>query len=145
VYTFAIVAPQNHKAVADSIHAANQSMTWYRDNNYNFVATQVTEYGISYCQYSYSLPRIISGLFHLYMRVNYSDFFKALGFKEVYAYTEKNTFNTEAIIEEIKEIQNKWKSKYPHADFKIQNLRFDNLVNFNQTFTTEIEFLNMEV
>ncbi|MBL7745149.1 MAG: hypothetical protein JNN00_16865 [Chitinophagaceae bacterium] len=144
-YTFSIVAPQNHKAVADSIHGANQNMIWYRDNNYHFIATQVTEYGISYCQYSYSLPRLISELFLLYMQVNYSDYFKALGFKENYADTAKNTFNTNAIMEKIKEIQDKWKGKYPNADFKIQNLRFDNLVNFDQTFTTEIEFLNMEV
>lgn len=145
MYTFSIVAPQNHKAVADSIHGANQNMIWYRDNNYHFIATQVTEYGISYCQYSYSLPRLISELFLLYMQVNYSDYFKALGFRENYADAAKNTFNTHAIMDRIKEIQDKWKGKYPNADFKIQNLRFDNLVNFDQTFTTEIEFLNMEV
>ena len=67
-YTFSIVAPQNYKAIADSIHGANQNMTWYRDNNYPFIATQITEYGISYCQYSYSLPRVITDLFHLFMR-----------------------------------------------------------------------------
>lgn len=143
-YTFSVVGPQNHKAVTDSVHAANQNMIWYRDNNYPFVATQIIEYGIAYCQYSYSLPRMITDFFHLYMTINYSDFFRALGFKEVYADMAKNIFNTEAIIARIKAIQDKWKDKYPHADFKTQNLRFDNLVNFNQTFTTEIEFLNME-
>jgi len=28
--------------------------------------------------------------------------------------------------------------------FKTENLRFDNLVNFNYSFTNEMEFLNME-
>ena len=56
-HTFAIVAPQNYKTIADSIHDANQNMAWYRDNNHSFIATQITEYGIAYCQYSYSLPR----------------------------------------------------------------------------------------
>jgi hypothetical protein len=144
-YTFAIVAPQAYKAVSDSIHAANQSMTWYRDNNYHFFASQISEYGISYCQYSYSLPRITTDFFHLLMMVNYADYFKALGFNETYVDSTRNTINQEAIITRIKEIQEKWKSKYPNADFKTQNLRFDNLVNFSQTFTTEIEFLNMEV
>ncbi|HEY6504298.1 MAG TPA: hypothetical protein VIZ28_10015 [Chitinophagaceae bacterium] len=144
-YTFATVGPQNYKAVADSIHAATQSMIWYRDNNYHYIATQVSEYGISYCQYSYSLPRIITDLFHLFMQVNYADYFKALGYKEIYVDTTKSTINQDAIISRIRTIQDKWKSKYPNADFKTQNLRFDNLVNFNQTFTTEIEFLNMEV
>jgi hypothetical protein len=143
-YTFAIVAPQPHKAITDSIHAANQNMPWYRDNSYPFIANQVTEYGISYCQYSYSLPRILTDLFHLYMRINYGDYFLALGFREVYYDAIKNTFNSEKIIDQIKTIQEKWKGKYPNADFKIQNLRFDNLINFNQTFTMELEYLNME-
>jgi hypothetical protein len=143
-HTFAIVAPQNHKVVTDSIHAANQNMGWYRDNNYPFIATQVTEYGISYCQYSYSLPRMITELFHLYMRINYGDFFKALGFHIVYYDQEKASFNSERVIDQIKLIMERWKNKYPNADFKIQNLRFDSLVNFNYSFTTEIEYLNME-
>lgn len=29
-------------------------------------------------------------------------------------------------------------------DVKTQNLRYDNLVNFNHTFTNEMEFLNLE-
>ncbi|MFI5129428.1 MAG: hypothetical protein ACHQFX_05530 [Chitinophagales bacterium] len=143
-HTFAIVAPQNHKAVTDSIHAANQNMAWYRDNNYPFIASQVTEYGISYCQYSYSLPRMITDLFHLYMRVNYGDFFQALGFHTVYYDAAKMSFNSEKLIDQIRAIQAKWKSKYPNADIKVQNLRFDTLVNFNHSFTTEIELLNME-
>jgi hypothetical protein len=143
-YTFSIVAPQPHKAVTDSIHAANQNIGWYRDNGYPFIASQITEYGIAYCQFSYSLPRIITDLFHLYMRVNYGDYFLALGFTETYHDPSKNSFNSEVIIATIKSIQDNWKNKYPNANFNTQNLRFDNLVNFNQTFTTELEFLNMD-
>ena len=142
-YTFAIVAPQQYKTIADSIHGANQNLVWYRDNNYPFIATQIAEYGISYCQYSYSLPKAISELVHLYMMVNYSDYFAALGYKRYYD-PAKNQFASEGIIERIKTIQGKWKDKYPLMDFKTQNLRFDNLVNFDYSFTNEMEFLNME-
>lgn len=143
-HTFAIVNPQNHKSIADSIHGANQNMVWYRDNNYPFVGSQVSEYGLAYCQYSYSLPRVITELFHLYMQVNYGDYFTALGFEDLYYDASKNQFNSQAIIERISEIQNKWKTKYPLMDFRTTNLRYDSLLNFNQTFTSEIEFLNME-
>jgi hypothetical protein len=143
-HTFAIVAPQNHKAVVDSIHAANQNLIWYRDNNYSFIASQVAEYGISYCQYSYSLPRLITELFQLYMRVNYGDYFLALGFKDVYYDPYKNTFREEAIVKKITAIQDKWKTKYPRAEFRVQTLLFDNIVLFNQSFTEQIEFLNMD-
>lgn len=143
-HTFSIVAPQNHKAVAESIHAATQNMIWYRDNNYPYIAIQVTEYGFAYCQYSYSLPKVITELFHLYMQVNYGSYFLALGYTEVYYDPFKNQFNSQEIINKIYAIQSKWKDKYPNLDFRVQNLRFDNLVNFDQTFTTEVEFLNME-
>src|SRR6185295_9708847 len=129
-YTFSIVAPQQYKVITDSIQGANQNMPWYRDNNYPFIASQVIEYGIAYCQYSYSLPRAITELFHLYMMVNYPDYFAVLGFKEAFYDFYKNQFNTQGIIGRIKEIQEKWKYKYPFIDFKTQNVRFDNLVNF---------------
>ncbi|MFN8291899.1 MAG: hypothetical protein U0U70_16695 [Chitinophagaceae bacterium] len=143
-YTFAIVAPQQYKTIADSIHGSNQNLVWYRDNNYPFIACQIAEYGISYCQYSYSLPRAITELYHLYMRVNYPDFFKAMGFQTLYYDAAANKFDSELITEEIKNIQARWKEKYPLMDFKTQNLRFDNLVNFCHTFTNEMEFLNLD-
>jgi hypothetical protein len=143
-YTFSIVAPQQYKTVADSIHGSNQNMIWYRDNNYPFIASQITEYGIGFCQYSYSLPKAITELYHLYMMVNYPDFFTALGYKTSYYDPAKNQFDQEGITGRIKEIQNTWKEKYPNMDFKMANLRYDTLVNFNLTFTNEMEFLNME-
>ncbi|MEO6610788.1 MAG: hypothetical protein ABIT05_16295 [Chitinophagaceae bacterium] len=143
-YTFAIVAPQQYKAIADSIHGANQNMTWYRDNGHPFIAGKISEYGIAYCQYSYSLPRAITELVHLYMMVNYPGYFTALGSRVAYYDPAKNQFTQQAIVDRIREIQVSWREKYPHMDFKTQNLRFDSLVNFNLAFTNEVEFLNME-
>jgi hypothetical protein len=143
-YTFAIVAPQPYKTIADAVHAANQNMTWYRDNNHPAFATQIAEYGIAFCQYSYSLPKVITDLFHLLMHINYSDYFTALGFPPKYYNTQTGLFEAEEIIEKIKTIQATWKDKYPLMDFKTTNLRFDNMVNFNWSFTNELEFLNLE-
>jgi hypothetical protein len=144
-YTFSIVAPQNYKTVTDSVHGAIQNMTWYRDNSHHFIATQVMEYGLAFCQYSYSLPKVISELFNVYMRVNYGDYYRDMGYKTIYYEASLNRFNTKAIIDKIKSIQEKWKDKYPLMDFKVQNLRFDNLVNFDHTFCTEMEFLIIDV
>jgi hypothetical protein len=143
-YTFSIVAPQPYKTIADSIHGANQNLVWYRDNNYPAIACQIAEYGISYCQYSYSLPRVITEFYHLFMMVNYADYFRELGYKKLYYYAQSGKFEEGAIADEILWIQGRWKEKYPLLDFKINNLRFDSLVNFNQTFTNEMEFLNLE-
>jgi hypothetical protein len=143
-YTFAIVAPQVYKTIADSIHGANQNLTWYRDNNYPFIATQIAEYGISYCQYSYSLPKVISEFFHLYMMVCYPDYFVSLGFQNPYHDPQTNQPNPVAISDRIKTIQADWREKFPHLDLRIQQLRFDSIPNFALTFTNELELLNTE-
>jgi hypothetical protein len=77
------------------------------------------------------------------MMTNYPDYFAALGYDRYYD-PGKNKFESEQIIEKIKSIQDQWKEKYPLLDFKTPNLRFDNLVNFNFTFTNEIELLNTD-
>jgi hypothetical protein len=144
-HTFAIVTPQTHKTIADAIYNANQNIKWYRDNNYSWIAAQIIEYGISYCQYSYSLPRPVTEFFHLFMMVNYSEYFKSLGFNITYYNPETKQFDSEKIGDRIRQISEKWKSKYPNLKFITENLKYDNMVNFNLTFTTEIELLNMEV
>ena len=141
---FAIGVPQVHKTIADAINAANVNMAWYRDNNYAFIGQQICEYGISYCQYSYSLPKPVSELFWVLMRVNYADYFTSLGFTDAYYEADKNKFNERAIIEKVNSIIAAWRKKYPLLDFKTQNLRFDSLLNFNHSFTTEIELLNLD-
>jgi len=143
-YTFSIVTPQNYKTISDSIFNANQNIAWYRENKLMNIAAQISEYGFSYCQYSYSLPRPVTELFQLFMQINYGNYFKELGFKDGLYNSETNEYDREAIISRIKFIEQKWKTKYPEFDFKADKLKFENKVAFNQSFTTEVEYLNLE-
>jgi hypothetical protein len=143
-FTFSIVTPQNYKTIADAIYNANQNVGWYKDNKLPGIAAQISEYGLSYCQYSYSLPRPISEYFHLFMMINYGDFFRDIGFKDEYYNKETGEYNRELIFQRIEETEARWKEKYPELKFKTDKLKFDNEVAFNQSFTTEIEYLNLE-
>jgi hypothetical protein len=143
-FTFSIVTPQNYKTIADAIYNANQNVAWYKDNKLPGIASQISEYGLSYCQYSYSLPRPITEYFHLFMMINYCDFFRDIGFKEEYYKKETGEYNRELIFQRIEETEARWKEKYPELKFKTDKLKFDNEVAFNQSFTTEIEYLNLE-
>ena len=143
-FTFSIVTPQNYKTVADAIYNANQNIAWYKEHKMPKVAAQISEYGFSYCQYSYSLPRPVSELFHLFMMINYADYFKDLGVKDVYYDMEKGEYSQEKITAGINAIIEKWKAKYPELKFDTAKLKYDNPVAFNQTFTTEVEYLNLE-
>jgi hypothetical protein len=143
-YTFSIVTPQNYKTVADAIYNANQNIAWYKENKLSEIAAYISEYGLSYCQYSYSLPRPVTELFQLFMMVNYADYFNDLGFKEGFYNLSTNEYNKEKIIQRIKDIESRWKEKYPELEFKTDKLKFENRVAFNQSFTTEVEYLNLE-
>ncbi|MEP6673715.1 MAG: hypothetical protein ABJA78_01110 [Ferruginibacter sp.] len=142
--TFAIVAPQQYKAVSDAINSAGQNMIWYRDNNYPLIGQNICEYGLTFCQYSYSLPKPVSDLIQLFMQVNYPDYFTDLGFTDIFYDAVLKKFSSEKIIERINAIQNSWRKKYPALDFKIANLRFDNLLSFGQSFTAGMEHLNFD-
>ena len=144
LYTFSIVNPQNHKTISDAIYNANQNIAWYKENKQLKIAAQISEYGISYCQYSYSLPRPLTEFYLLFMMVNYPDFFSELGYSREYYSLEKKEFNQPAIIERIQSIESEWKEKYPNVNFKTDKLKFEDIVSFNQSFTTEIEYLNLE-
>lgn len=143
-HTFSIVMPQNHQVVVDAINAAISNMPWYNDNEHPFIANKVLEYGIAFCQYSYSLPKPLSDLVRLFMQVNYNDYFAALGFTTQYYNPASNHFDTDAIRGKIESIIEEWKPKYPGLNFKTHLLKYDSLVNFNHSFVYEITFLNFD-
>ncbi len=143
-YTFSIVTPQAYKTIADAIYNANQNIAWYKEARHPEIAAQISEYGIAYCQYSYSLPRPVTELFSLFMMVNYADYFEDLGYKPGYCNQETKEYNREAITAAIEAIVHRWQPKYPEFKIKADKLRFENPLAFNQTFTTEIEYLNLE-
>lgn len=142
-YTFSIVSPQSYKTIGDAIYNANQNINWYKENKQMRIAAMIPEYGFAYCQYSYSLPRPITEWFLLFMMINYPGYFKDLGFTKTFI-KEDGTYNQEAITAEIIRVQEAWAEKYPEMKFRTDRLRWDNAVTFNQSFTNEIESLNME-
>lgn len=144
-YTFSIVVPQTHKVIADAINEANNNMIWYRDNSHEYFANKIMEYGLSYCQYAYSMPRPLTQFIEIFMEVNYSEYFKALGYTQPLFMPVANRFNQGAISSRIRQIQNQWREKYPYMNFRTDQLSFINLVKFNHSFTKQIELLNMDV
>lgn len=142
-YTFSIVSPQGFKTIGDAIYNANQNINWYKENKQHKIAALISEYGFAYCQYSYSLPRPITEFFLLFMKINYPGFFRDLGFTKNYM-KEDGNYDQEAIGAELTRIQEAWNDKYPDMKFRTDRLKWESNVLFNQSFTNEVESLNME-
>jgi len=142
--TFSIRQPVNYSNISEAITGANKSMAWYRDNKHPEIASTISEYGISFCQYSLSLPRPLTEFFHLFMEVNYNEYYTSLGFKEVYYNINSGRFNKEKIEESISSICRKWKKKHTHLVFNVLKLKYESRVSFNHSFTTVLSELNFE-
>ncbi len=140
--TFATNTPKPHSAVADCIKGAHDNMLWYKENKYPDLAIQIMEYGISYCQYTYSLPRPVTELFTLMMQINYSSFFAELGFTETYY--NGNDFDIPAIKGFIRSVINRFKEKYPLLSFDTERLNFASMLDFDLSFLKQIEAFNFE-
>ncbi len=140
--TFAITKPEPYETIINSINDAQKNMLWYRDNKYTDIAIQVMEYSISYCQYSYSMPLPFSQLVQLYMQINNADFFKDLGFSEIYFENGKLKF--QEIKNKIDKIIYDGKEKYPSLAMSTATLSFTSLLDFNTTFIREFQNLNFD-
>lgn len=144
-HSFAITQPTQQKTIADSIFGANQNTAWFKDNNHPYVAQQISEYGLGYCQYNFSLPRPVTDLYLILMKVSYADFFRDLGFTEELYNSQTKKFNSELIVQKIINIIDTWREKYPQLNFKTENLKYDSLLSFTLSFTAEIEFVNIDI
>ncbi len=144
-YTFSIVSPVASAKISENLKQALDNMRWYRDNQHALIANEVMEYGMAYNQFSYSLAKPLSALHQVFMQVNHSNFFKDLGFSPAYYDLVKSTFNTEAITDAIHSIIQSWKPKYPSLNFNTRKLKFDGLVQFNQSFVEEVSKLKTDL
>jgi hypothetical protein len=140
--TFAITLPKSYNDVIESIRSSKDNMLWYRENKYEGIAHRVLEYGLSYPQYSYSLPKPVTDLYKLYMQVNHAPFFEELGINP--RYIQSGKLNGERIKTSINSIILEFKDKFPKLTLDTNKLNFTNLLDFNITLMTEMETLNFD-
>lgn len=140
--TFSTNVPKQHTVIADCIKGACENMLWYKENKYPDIAMHILEYGLSYCQYSYSLPRPVTELFTLLMQISYYAFFEELGFQQ--KYYNGSDFRIPEIKRTVSGIVSMYKEKYPLLNFDVERLNFSSLLEFSTSFMRQIEEFNFE-
>ncbi len=142
--TFSIRQPKNQQLVKDAILAANKNINWYKENNHTDIATMIPEYGISFCNYAYSLPKPLIDLYKIFMQVNYPEYFSAIGF--TYNYYDVNTqrLNASKIEEDIQQVVKLWKPKFTKLEFSTSALKYESLLAFNLSFTNAFAEIDPE-
>lgn len=135
--SFAINTPPGKSVFGDMLKDSLTNSKWYMDNNHIQMAQQVLEYGLTYCQFTYSLPKILTELIEVSLMVQYAQYFKDLGITNLLYNPDKKTFNNSAINQRIQSIMQKWKNKYPDLRFKTETLDYTNLLRFQHSFIKE--------
>ncbi len=141
--TFSVRQAKNQQVVKEAIQGANKNINWYKENKHPEIATIIPEYGISFCNYTFSLPKPLGELYKIFMQVNYPEYFSALGFNYSYYDVHTKRFKTEKLEEDIAQIVKEWKPKFPSLNFPASKLKFENLLEFNISFTNI--FADLEV
>lgn len=108
------------------------------------MAQEIMEYGLTYSQYSYSLPCALLQYFNIYMRVNHNDYFSAMGFLPPMFDPATNRLDEDAISNSIEEVNRDWKAKYTQLRFDPKSVNFSSLLKFNQSFLNAISSLNFD-
>ncbi len=143
--TFSIRQPKSHQAIKEAILTANKNINWYKENKHPEIAELIPEYAISFCNYSYSMPKPLMDLYKIFMRINYAQYFSDLGFDNPYYDVNTKRFNSQNIEDDIMHIMKVWVLKFPKLSFPATKLKYENLLEFNHSFTNlfaELEFEN---
>jgi len=140
--TFAITVPKPYTEVVDNIRSSRENMQWYRENKYEGIAQRLLEYSLSYPQYSFSLPKPLTELFTLYMKINVPEFFYDLGLRDTYV--REGVLQQADISAKIRSILGEFSDKYPHMNLDLGKLNFSTVLDFNVSLLTEMENLNFE-
>lgn len=142
--TFAITNPPKTEKVKETIENSNRDSYWYIENKYPAIALILNEYGLSYNQYTYSMPHVVTAFFHLYMMIVHADFFAELGWTKKLYRAEDNQFDKGAIQQRILQLVAAHKEKFPYLQFDPARLKFDNLYQFGISYSEQIANFNLD-
>lgn len=143
--TFAITNPPKPEKLKETIENSNQDSRWYIDNKYPDLAVVLTEYGLSYNQFSFSQPAVLSELFELFMRVLHPGFFDELGRQKMLYRPDSRQFAKGDIQQRIQQIVSRHKEKHPYLSFAVERLNFESLYSFTISYSQQVAMLNLDL
>lgn len=141
--TFGITMPVNHDRVVSLIDSELHQMDWYLENQYQHIALAIPGFIASYCLFIYAIPKPGRELLHLYLEIVESEYFRELGFPNVYYDPDTRNFDKRAIRRAIRRIVDNNREQYTKLVFPINNLNYQSLPLFARTYMLTLRNLDM--
>jgi hypothetical protein len=140
--TFGVNPAVNHGSIAALIDGELPNMEWPLQQNHDVLALAVPQYIAGFALFHYAPPKPARDLFHLFFKVTEPDFFKNLGFSEVYT-DEQGRLDKRAIQLAIKSIAEQNRALYPNFKPDLLQLDFASLTLFAKSYIAMIKDLNL--
>lgn len=144
ISTFGITLPVTHERVAHLIDNEMPNLRWYHNNGHPAVARAVAAYVIGYCLFNYAVPEPDRDFFHLYYRIAEPLYFQELGFRPNYCDPATGQLDRREIRRAIERIAERFRDTYPRLRPALNNLVFDDLIRFSESYLLMIRDLNFD-
>jgi hypothetical protein len=143
--TFAVSTPPKSDKIKEHINSGNKDSRWYVDNKYPNIALSLTEYGVLYNHFIYSMPRVTTDLTIIYMAVLHADYFTELGMHDQLYNQDDKQFNRDLIASASNDAVARYQDKYQSMNWDVSRLNYDNLYEFSISFNEQMGNLNLEI
>lgn len=143
--SFAITPVPSPEKIKENVSSANKDADWYEDNKYPELALTLSEYGMMYNQFTYSMPAVLTELTTIYMAVLHDDFFRALGAKHSFCHPETKRPDKARITAAVDQCIRRWQEKYEALKWNHERINYGSLWDFARTFSEYASGLNLEV
>lgn len=143
--TFAITNVPKAEKVKEVIENSNRDSYLYIENKHPELALVLNEYGMSYNQYTFSMPRVVTDFYHLYMMVRHAGYFAELGWTRPLYHQGSRQLDKAAIQQQILQLISRHKEKFPNLRMDMARLRFDDLYQFGLSFSDQIAGFNLDL
>ena len=142
-YTFNPSDNSSKEEIDNFISESLLKVRWYKNNRYKQIIPTIYKYIVFHIFYNYGLNPVTKNLLHILIEIQNPNFFKSLEYTPLYD-PEKNSFAKKSIISKIEEIIEPHQYRYKHLESFGEELNFDSLNEFSNSFYQQIQNLNFE-
>ena len=142
-YTF---NPLEKSSFNDVVNFINESLTkvrWYKNNRYLQIIPTIYQYIAFNILYNYGLNPAARELLHLLVEVQNTEYFHSLSYTKLYN-SKTNSFSKRLIVNRINTIISNYQDTYRSLESFTEDLNFDSLNEFSNSFYLNFQTLNFE-
>lgn len=141
--TFGVTKSVSHFEVRGIIQRDWNNFQWYKKNELPRISIYIGDYIMGHILFNYAPPEPIRALCHMYFRVSNNDYFRHIGYDDLFYDSTQDSLNEKEIKQALKAIERHYKEDFPSLDLNLKELRFDNVLEFIESYLIMIEDLKL--